>query len=498
MQFRYPKSFLKLLFVGFALVALPLIFGLVNNAVSIDRIANQSQKAVYQAVQVTQASRMLNELITGMERSARQYLVLGDSSLRDTYMRIHEKFQETVKQFGGLPLNETQRKELGDIIAQERSIFDALALTGPEPVAPADSKAAQLAQERQAARRNETLEGFASLSELARAMMNHSNDIIDHEVDALQTLAAQAERIVILQLLALIPVALFLVAGFSYLIARPIVQLDLGIRKLGHGQFASPITVAGPQDLEYLGRQLDWLRLRLIELEQQKARFLRHVSHELKTPLTALREGSELLDEEVAGKLNPQQREIVRILQENSVRLRKLIEDLLNYSAVEFHKSALELKPVKMAAMVAEVADTHKLAMLSKNLKLSIDCPEFTFLADPDKIRVVVDNLLSNAIKFSPQEGAIAIKVNREAEHAVLDVMDSGPGVAPEDKDRVFDPFYQGRAPASGPVKGTGLGLSIAKEHVIAHGGHIEIVDEAETGAHFRVVLPLRREGARA
>lgn len=493
MQFRYPKSFLKLLFVGFSLVALPLIFGLVNNAVSIDSLANQSQKAVYQAVQITQASRMLSELITGMERSARQYLVLGDPSLRDAYMGTHEKFHETVKQFGGLPLNEQQRKELDQIVAKEQGIFEALALAGSEPLAPAASKERQLAQQERAASRTAALDEFSGLSELAGAMMNQSNEVIDREVDALQKLAAQAERIVVLQLLALLPVALLLVAGFTYLIARPIAQLDLGIRKLGHGQFASQITVAGPQDLEYLGRQLDWLRMRLIELEEQKARFLRHVSHELKTPLTALREGSELLGEEVAGGLNPQQREIVHILQENSMQLRRLIENLLNYSAVEFHKSAPELKPVKIAAIVAEVTGAHKLAMLSKNLRLATDCADVISPADPDKIRVVIDNLLSNAIKFTPQNGTIAIKVKREAEHAVIDIIDSGPGVALEDKDKVFEPFYQGQAPASGPIKGTGLGLSIAREHVIAHGGRIEIVDEAGAGAHFRVTLPLRQ-----
>ena len=87
----------------------------------------------------------------------------------------------------------------------------------------------------------------------------------------------------------------------------------------------------GPQDLRYLGQRLEWLRSRLSDLEEQQNRFLRHVSHELKTPLTAVREGAELLRDNVGGKLSPEQREIVRIVRENTLSLQKLIEDLLKY-----------------------------------------------------------------------------------------------------------------------------------------------------------------------
>ena len=115
------------------------------------------------------------------------------------------------------------------------------------------------------------------------------------------------------------------------LIARPIRQLDQAIRQMGTADFTHAIEVNGPQDLRYLGQRLEWLRARLHELEEQQNRFLRHVSHELKTPLTAVREGAELLRDGVGGKLSPEQREIVRIVRENTLSLQKLIEDLLTY-----------------------------------------------------------------------------------------------------------------------------------------------------------------------
>ena len=150
--------------------------------------------------------------------------------------------------------------------------------------------------------------GFVGLTEHAGAITARSNELIDREVETMLATAARAQRIIFWQLLALIPVVVFLVIGFTIVIMRPIRQIDLGIRRMGSGELGVPVNVSGPEDLQYLGERLDWMRRRLLDLEQQKNRFLRHVSHELKTPLTAVREGAELLSEEVVGKLEPRQR----------------------------------------------------------------------------------------------------------------------------------------------------------------------------------------------
>src|SRR5258708_29729668 len=143
------------------------------------------------------------------------------------------------------------------------------------------------------------------------------------------------------------PRVVLLGVGATLPSARPIRQLAHGIRRVGAGEFDSDIRVGGPADLKYLGGRLEWLRERLIELEQQKRLFLRHVSHELKTPLTALREGSELLADETAGPLSAGQREVVGILRQNSVRLQQLIEDLLDYHRAPDSVGRLELAAVR-------------------------------------------------------------------------------------------------------------------------------------------------------
>jgi two-component system sensor histidine kinase GlrK len=293
-------------------------------------------------------------------------------------------------------------------------------------------------------------------------------------------------------MIALFPTAVLLIAWFTYLLARPITQVSAGIQGLGQGDFARPIHIEGPRDMVRLGEQLDWLRERLVTLEAQKTRFLQHISHELKTPLTALREGSDLLSSGVVGNLNAEQREIARILQENSIELRKLIEGLLNYSAVHAQTSYLTARIVPLNDLVRRVLNDRKLAIVSKGIRIELDAENVAAYCDEDKIRVVLDNLLSNAIKFSPDKGLISFKLYKDRGDAVFEVADEGPGIPAAEREKVFEAFYRGLDPPLAAVKGSGLGLSIVKEYVTLHRGRIEILEGP--GAHFRIRLPRRRQ----
>jgi two-component system sensor histidine kinase GlrK len=264
---------------------------------------------------------------------------------------------------------------------------------------------------------------------------------------------------------------------------------------MGTADFGQRIEVNGPQDLRYLGQRLEWLRSRLHDLEEQQNRFLRHVSHELKTPLTAVREGAELLRDNVGGKLSPEQREIVGIVRQNTLSLQKLIEDLLSYHQTR----ALEPQAagaVSLLEVVRRVLGEHKLAALARLVTFEQQLEPALVIGDAVKLRTIVDNLVSNAIKYSPRSASIVIALGSERGFAVLDVVDRGPGIDRQERERIFDSFYQGAPPVDGRVKGSGLGLAIAREYALAHGGRIEVLDRAdrEPGAHFRLWLPLAAE----
>ena len=475
-ELRYPGSFLGLLLIGFLIVTLPLIGGLISSALTIERLSEQSRKAVYKAATATQNARQLASLALAMERSGRFYAVSGDRDLIDAYKQSRESFLKLTGEFMELPLTPEIRAASESIRQRESAIFDSLAAKAPS---------AELAK---------SLErDFADLERRTQSLNMLASRSIDQEVDALRTSAAKSRNQVFWQMLAMFPAALLMIAGFTYMLVRPIRDLDAAINRLGEGKLAKRIRVSGPRDIEKLGEQLDWLRQRLIALEDQKTRFFQHVSHELKTPLTALREGSDLLGDEIAGRLNDEQRDIARILKQNSLTMERLIQDLLTYSQSQSadrrdRRIAFESRPLQLKNLLDDVVDAQKIALVAKALDVKRECEAVSCHGDAEKLRVVIDNLLSNAIKYSPVGGTILLKLRKDNVAAVIDVIDNGPGIADEDLERIFEPFYRGKASAMPGAKGTGLGLAIVRDYVEMHQGTVTAL--AGTGAHFRVVLP--------
>ncbi|MBI3147101.1 MAG: HAMP domain-containing histidine kinase [Betaproteobacteria bacterium] len=473
----YPRSFLKLILLGFLLASVPLAYALWEMASALDRLAEGSRAAVLNSAHASQASRQLLEQMTALERLVRQYMVLEDPGLLEDYARVRQEFLNTTRQLAPLGFDAVARAEIQHMVTREAALYGELSVT--------------LAQDPNAVA--QFIERYAGLTDMARSVLVAANALAEREISGLQKTAAQGGEKSLLLAIAAGVVALLVALVFSFLIARPIRQLDQAIRQLGRADFGHPVQVEGPEDMRYLGQRLEWLRVRLADLEEQQNRFLRHISHELKTPLTAIREGAELLRDRVGGELSKEQDEVVRIVRENSLQLQKLIEDLLHYHqtrAMEPHS----VGPVALGEVIRRVLREHKLAAFAKGVTLEARLRPVELAADAEKLRVVVDNLLSNAIKYSPPGGAVHIELGVVGKEAVLDVVDQGPGVRSEEAERIFESFFQGKTPAEGRVKGSGLGLAIAREYVLAHGGSVGVVantDRARKGAHFRVVLPL-------
>ena len=320
---------------------------------------------------------------------------------------------------------------------------------------------------------------------------------VDSELKNLQDNTRRAQQVSAWQVAALVPGTIVLVVFFIVLVAKPIRQLDSAINQLGQSGFAKPIEVKGPTDLEQLGQQLEWLRIRLLELAQEKNKFLRHMSHELKTPLANIREGTELLLDGTVGDLDQPQREVTDILRMNGLKLQQLIENLLSFSAWQTKSEVLTLSDFPLRQQVISVAKAQRLALKAAHIQLKLEVEDITVNADRDKIRTVLDNLLSNAIKFTPKGGYITIRANATPTSFVLEFGDTGPGIPEEERGRVFEAFFQGRREQAGQVGGTGIGLSVVLECIQAHQGSVELVESDEfSGAHFRIEIPQSRVAA--
>ncbi|MGL4716948.1 MAG: sensor histidine kinase, partial [Aeromonas sp.] len=246
--------------------------------------------------------------------------------------------------------------------------------------------------------------------------------------------------------------------------------------------------VEGPAELVSLGERIGWLHEKLKALELQKYQFLRHVSHELKTPLAVLREGADLLCEQLAGPLTPDQLEICQMLDESSRRLQTLIERLLDFNRLS-QQEAFTLAPVPLNPMLVKLVAEYRLALESKQICVHLPLEPVTLLAEPYRLQLILDNLFSNAVSYGASDGAIWIRAGQDEQVSWLEVANRGPEIPEAEQQRIFEPFEQGSAVRQGVLKGSGMGLSIARESARSLGGELVLIEDEQADVCFRLTL---------
>jgi len=474
MRFPRPQSLNGLILVGFGLVALPLVIAVIWALFSLDRLAEQSERLVITGVSAAQNNQLLAEQSGNLERVSRQYLILRNPDSLALLRQDLSRFEATLDDIG------PQAESAGAIGLSESIRRMARRVVYTMAQGDISDGEAQV-----------VIAEFARLRQRVAELTTTLSAYIDQELNALQESTRRAQQVSAWQTAALVPGTLILVLYFTLLVARPIRQIDRAISQLGKSGFSKTIEVKGPTDLERLGRQLEWLRMRLLDLAQEKNRFLRHMSHELKTPLANIREGTDLLLDGTVGELDAPQREVTDILRMNGLKLQQLIENLLSFSAWQTKNEVLTLTDFPVRALVISVAKTQRLVLKKAHVQLRLEVEDIVVNADRDKIRTVIDNLLSNAVKFTPKGGIITIRANKSDGNFVLEFADTGPGIPDDEKSRIFEAFFQGKREQGGPVGGTGIGLSVVLECIQAHQGSVELVRTGEfTGAHFRIQIP--------
>ena len=441
----------------------------------IEAIARAIQDGNRKALALSAAARQIGERAVDLERSARQYLVLGDPALV-------ERFDSTLD----------EALEALDVLA---SAAPAFATTSAAWRAHAQHIQTRLTAAGAAATEATDLApydantDFARLSELSATLTSQVQQELARQNQSVMDALDHERRTVAAQILGALLLAGILAALSGWWLLRPLGRIEHAISELGENRLAQPIHITGPADLRQLGERLDWLRLRLAELEANRNRVLRHVSHELKTPLASLREGVALLADGVLGRLNAEQREVAGILEHSARALQERIEQLLHYNASQFDARTLSLQPSALLPLLREVGAEYQLLTQARDLRLELTGDAPIVPADVGKLRIAFSNLFANAIAFSPTGGRIHIEVGMADEKVVIDCRDEGPGIEPAELERIFEPFFQGSRSSPGSTKGSGIGLAIVREFICAHRGNVRALP-SEHGAHFRVELP--------
>jgi signal transduction histidine kinase len=260
-------------------------------------------------------------------------------------------------------------------------------------------------------------------------------------------------------------------------------------------QFAAEMEAtvrARTAELMATNRELADSHARLRELDELKSDFLGNVSHELRTPLAAIKGFVDNLLDGVKGPLPEPQRHYLIRMKDNVERLARMVSDLLDLTRIEAGKIDIVPQALHTATACLEATESLRPLARARHVRLAVEaegCPPLW--ADPDKLHQVLTNLLSNAVKFTRPGGAVAVRAESVPPDTVrLAVHDTGPGIPPAERERVFDKFYQvGRVDGERP-SGTGLGLTIARHLVDLHGGRIFVEDGVGGGSTFVVLLP--------
>jgi len=469
------SNFLRLSFRQTLLAAFLLIAGLLAAAslgglFTLERVMAQSRVATASALLLTADARQLAELRVAMERSARQYIVLDDPSLLRGFTQAAD---EAAHLLGEMRSHDLPATLANQWLAQVPPIKEQL-----------DGPKAAIGQ------RQDALDvRFRTLDRLNDQIADSVRRIDDDRSAALQSQLEAGRASVGTQVLGAIVLAALLALAFGVWLTRPLKRLERAIAGLGENRMDHPVDIRGPSDMRSLGRRLEWLRLRLKELDEDKARFLRYTSHELKTPLAALREGVALLEDGVAGPLTADQREIARILNHNTAALQGQIEALLRFNAAAFEARRLNRSDTDLRELLHALVEEQRLQWQARHLSVKLEGEAPRMAVDADKLSAALGNLLSNSIRFSPVDGTLFITLSAPPGSVRIDLRDQGPGVAPADRERIFEPFFRGEIQPEGAVRGTGIGLSIVREYVQAHGGRVDLLSDGP-GAHFRIELP--------
>ena len=463
-------SFRPLLLVTFILIGGLLGAASLSALYTLEGLMSESRYSAAQSVQLTASAQSLNERSVDMERAARQSILLDDKVLRQRYADTVAVARKTVDELA-------QQGLIEDAVKRWRAQIETIAsrLNGtPDTTIDRDQALANDFRELQ-------LINGSIVQEVQQVMEQRSQQLLDRQEGS--------RRMLTQQIVGAILLAALLALVFGIWLTRPLKRLERAIVGLGENRLDQPTEIQGPSDLQLVGQRLDWLRLRLAELDADKARFLRHVSHEIKTPLAAMREGVSLLEDGVAGELTPNQREIARILRQNTGVLQSQIEDLLRFNAAAFEARQLQRKRVDLLALVQNQIDNQRLQIQGHGIHVDLHGEPVTLDLDEDKVGTAVANLLSNAIRFSPEGATISVILETDPGIVALSIQDQGPGVAETDRERIFEPFYRGSNQPIDAVRGSGIGLSIVHEYIAAHGGLIRL-ESGEGGARFIIEFP--------
>lgn len=462
----FPRSLRQLVLMAFLLVLLPLLVLAWQAWESLSALSERAADTNRTTLTDVRRSEAMARTALELERSYRQYCVLDDPMLARLYQTQRSRYSQMLDAHAQvLPDMSTYQS-----LRQNLTLLSQLHCTTSGPVREA----------------GDALEAF---SQANVQLVQTTREVVFARGLQLQREIADRGQFFGWQALTLFLLSLGLMLLCTRMIIGPVKAVERMINRLGEGKpLGQSFAFKGPREIRSLAQRILWLSERLAWLEAQRHEFLRHISHELKTPLASMREGTELLADGVAGPLTADQREVVSILDDSSRHLQRLIEQLLDYNRKLADGPAV-LEPVTLAPMIEQLIATHSLTARAKSMRTETDLQVAACMAEPTLLLRAIDNLYSNALHYGAESGTIWISSRRQGDRVIIDVANSGTPIPYGERAMIFEPFFQGNLQRKGAVKGSGLGLSIARDCLHRLQGDLQLAEHAKADVCFRIEL---------
>lgn len=470
------------LFLAFSLViAVVVVVGALSLR-AVGRLVAVNREITTRTIPAVRHASAVHEAVPVLARFEARMLVLGDPRYID---RWNEQAAEVRAELEKLEAFLGRRE--APLLREVRSAFDAYR---------------RIVEEEQDLLREGNSVQARRLAEVeSRALADRAEAATERLIEAIHAaaFAAQADTarlevrtwtIVLGSLGAAFAVALASAAIIAYRLTRSLRELSVATGAVAERAYR-PVPVTGRDEVAALARAFNAMAERLRELDQLKEGFLATVSHELRSPLTSMREGAHLLRDEVAGGLTPKQARLVTIIEDGSERLLRLVNQLLDLSRLRAGMLPIERMPVALDRLVHRAVDELRPQAEEGGVTLELERrgERFQFLGDADRLVQVVVNLVANAVRFTPRGGRVVVRVIDAGQELAVEVEDTGVGIPAALLPHIFGWYEQAHRRRGG----SGLGLPIARGLVEAHGGRLTVESQEGKGSRFTVLLP--REG---
>jgi len=467
---------------GFSLIVFLVLIADIYVIYKIFQLQNISKQIVTDN-QIIYFQEKMSEYFLAMLRNERQYIYFRDKAFKKYFEKNQEKFDFYFQKIRDKATDDNI-KELLEKVAEIKKAYIALCQREFQAI--------------ESQKNTKTLNNIdKQRKEITGEMIQILKNINQYLKEEIKKLAVGLDTQIhtsiqtVIYTLVIVAILIIVMASIlAYNITHPLYFIVRYTQEFAKGDFSKRLKIDSPPEIEKLADTLNSMADKLQELDRLKGDFFSIISHDLKHPLASIQESALLLEEEAVGEINDDQKKLIEIILEETRKLIRMIEEIMDLSKLEAGVMKFEFETIDLKLLINKVCKDLSPIFMRNHIKLKIDMEKDlpTVKVDIKRIEQVLQNLLLNAVKFSPEDSEINLQAKREANGVVVSIKDQGPGIPPENLDHIFEKFVQ--LYKGSRAKGTGLGLAIVRYIIEAHGGKVWVESKEGEGSTFYFFLP--------